>query len=62
MVAEYNVTAPQVTGSLTVSNMAILRNNVTPVGYKINRAGGTTQTPPFTGYDPSGEVVFLAGK
>lgn len=62
VVAEYSLTAPQLTGSLTVTNQAVLRNNVTPVGYKINRSGGTAQTPPFTGYDPNGEVVFLAGQ
>ncbi|MCW1884756.1 hypothetical protein OKA04_08450 [Luteolibacter flavescens] len=62
VVAEYNVTAPQVTGTLNVTSAAILRNNVTPVGYKINRTGGTAQTPPFTGYDQSGEVVFLSNQ
>ncbi|MCW1913944.1 hypothetical protein OJ996_10180 [Luteolibacter sp. GHJ8] len=62
VVAEYNLTAPQVTGTLNVSSQPVLRNNITPVGYKINRSGGTTTTPPFTGYDPSGEVVFLTGQ
>ncbi len=62
VVAEYNLTAPQVTGQLTVTAQSILRNNVTPVSYKINRTGGTTTTPPFTGYDPNGEVVFLSNQ
>ncbi|WP_367872417.1 hypothetical protein [Luteolibacter sp. Populi] len=61
VVAEYNLTAPQVTGTLNVSAGSILRNNITPVGYKINRTGGTTTTPPFTGYNQSGEVTFLSG-
>ena len=61
VVAEYNLTAPQLTGTLSVSNGSILRGNVTPVGYTINRSGGTIKTPPFTGYDPNGEVVFLTG-
>jgi len=62
VVAEYSLAAPTLTGSLTVSAQSILQNNITPVGYKINRSGGTTQTPPFTGYDPNGEVTFLTGQ
>ncbi len=62
VVGEYHLTPPQVTGSLAVTNQAILRGGITPVGYNINRTGGSATTPPFTGYDPSGEVVFLSGQ
>ena len=59
VVGEYLTGPPAVTGKLTISSQSILRGSVTPVGFNINRSGGTMQTPPFTGYDPSGEVVFL---
>ncbi len=61
VVGEYLTGPPSVTGTLDVSIMHVLRGDVTPVGYNINRMGGTPQTPPFQGYDPSGEVVFLSG-
>ncbi|WP_411825795.1 hypothetical protein [Luteolibacter sp. AS25] len=59
VVGEYLTSAPEVTGSLSVTSGVILQGNVTDVGYSINRTGGTAATPPFTGYDQSGEVVFL---
>jgi len=61
VVGEYLTSAPKVTGALTVTSSAVLRGDVTPVTFKINRTGGTAATPPFTGYDPNGEVVFLSG-
>lgn len=63
VVGETKPTATVPTGTLTVSSSAILRGNIAPVGYNIVR-GATTkgETPPFTGYNTGGEVVFLANK
>ncbi len=61
VVGEYLTGPPTVTGQLNVTTESIMRGNVTPVGFTINRTGGTAQTPPFTGYDPNGEVVFMSG-
>lgn len=60
VVGEYLLAPPTLTGKLTVTSQSVLRGNVTPVGYQINRNGGTPATPPFNGYNPSGEVVFLS--
>lgn len=60
VVGEYLASAPQPTGKLIISQNSILQNTATPVGFSISRTGaGTGQTPPFTGYDPSGEVTFV---
>ncbi|MFD2255756.1 hypothetical protein ACFSSA_03625 [Luteolibacter algae] len=58
VVGEYLTGPPSVTGKLNVTSETILRGNVTPVGYSINRSGGAEITPPFVGYDKAGEVVF----
>jgi hypothetical protein len=62
VVAEYLTGPPKLTGKLNVSKQSVLRNTVTPVGYQIDRSGATSATPPFTGYDPNGEVVFLSNQ
>ncbi|MGC4016639.1 MAG: hypothetical protein QM755_19295 [Luteolibacter sp.] len=60
VVGEYLASAPTPTGKLTISQNSILLNTTTPVGFTISRSGSTTgQTPPFTGYNTAGEVVFL---
>ena len=61
VVADYQLSAPAISGELNIANNYILRDSATPVGYTINRSGGSTeQTPPFTGYDQSGEVTFVS--
>lgn len=62
VVGEYLTGPPRLTGKLSVSKQALLRNSVTPVGYEINRTGGTAATPPFKDYDPNGEVIFLSNQ
>lgn len=60
VIAEYLLSPPQLTGSLNVTNQSVLRGNTTQVGYTINRNGAATPTtPPFKGYEQSGEVTFL---
>ena len=58
VVGEYLTGPPTVTGTLNVTAQSIMRGGVTPVGYTINRTGGVAQSPPFTGYNQAGEVVF----
>lgn len=59
VVGEINPTAGEPTGELSVSKDAILRGNIAPVGFTINRGGSTKgQTPPFSGYNTGSEVVF----
>ena len=61
VVAEYQLSAPEVSGELNISGNLFLKDSTTPVGYSINRSGGSSSsTPPFTGYDQSGEVTFVA--
>lgn len=60
VVGEYLTSPPEVTGTLNISDSSVLQGSRTSVGFSINRSGGTTQTPPFTGYDPNGEVVFMS--
>lgn len=60
VVGEYLTGPPKLSGKLDVTKDAILRGNVTNVGYKIDRKGGSPATPPFTDYDPNGEVTFLS--
>lgn len=62
VVAEYLTGPPKLTGKLNVTKQSVLRNSVTSVGYQIDRKGATSSTPPFTGYDPSGEVIFLSNQ
>ena len=60
VVGEINPTAKDPTGSLTVSGTAQLRGEITPLGYSITRGSSSKGlTPPFTGYDPNGEVVLV---
>lgn len=60
VVGAVNPTATAPTGQLTVSSEAQLRGDVAPVGFTINRgASNKGETPPFTGYDPGGELVLV---
>ena len=61
VIAEYQPTAPEVTGQLSIPQSVVLRDTTAPVGYEINRTGTSTlPTPPFSGYDQSGEITFIS--
>lgn len=62
VVGEYLTGPPKLRGKLTVTKDTLLRNSVTPVGYEIDRKGGTSATPPFKDYDLKGEVIFLSNR
>jgi len=62
VVGEYLATPPTPTGKITVSKNYVLNNASVPVTYHIDHGFNLNgETPPFTGYDPSGEVKFVAG-
>ena len=61
VIAEYQLTEPEISGELNISQNRVLKDTSTPVGYTINRSGSENEsTPPFTGYDQSGEVEFTS--
>jgi hypothetical protein len=60
VIAEYLPTAPTLSGSLTVPEHRILRGTSSPIGFKITRGASQDTTPPFVGYDQSGEVTFIS--
>lgn len=62
VVGEYIALPPQPTGTLTINKNYILKDSVASVGYYLNRGYNVNgETPPFSGYDPSGEVLFVPG-
>lgn len=61
VIAERQISSNVPTGQLSIANPNIMRGTSSVVGYKINSSGAAKgETPPFSGYNQSGEVVVLA--